>query len=766
MAPRRSAELAVLALAALSVAAALTLGRVFDSGGFALPVAGAAVLPHALGLVTRRWGWPVRLTVALSLLGIVGYAVGVIEPSTTRYGFPTTATLDALGRHLEQGYDELRTAVVPAPVSDGALLLAVAATWVMAQTADLLAFRRDATIAAVAPALSLFIWASTLGSAELRARTTIGFAGAAVVFLLLQHQALLERRRAWFAGRRLGAGTGLVSVGALVGTVAVLGGVVVGPALPGANSEALIDVKGLGRGGGGGGDRSYRAEPPLARIGENFLAPEQVNLFSVRSPVPEYWRIAALDRYTSEEGGQWTLTAQGSDEVAEGIHELDETADAVQQDFRIHALEGRWMPAAYRAVDVEGGDALVVKDSTTLVTSRETVRGLRYSVRSEVQPPPETVNEGRRRATDQRPPPDLAEFTELADDFPDDVRRRAQEVVAGAQNPYEQALALERFFDPANGFEYSLDADVSPQAQTESAIREFVIETRRGFCVQFAGSFAAMARSVGLPARMAVGYAPGTRQRDGTFRVTSWDAHAWPEVWLAGLGWTRFEPTPPSDLPGGSDLPGRATAPGPGEAGAEPGATPTTAVPPASAPAAGAPTTVAANPSTNVSIGAPGAPDEPDDRKGLITFSWALLAVVAAGLVVLTAGGAVTVVVVKARWRAHRRTRPDPTDAITGAWEEALDRLGEAGVARRAALTPFELAAAARRRVPEGATAPLRSLAETYTATRYGPRPPGVDAADLAWEHVDEISRALRDGAPLRERWRRRLDPSPLRARR
>jgi transglutaminase-like putative cysteine protease len=764
MAPRRSTELAVLALAALSVAAALTLGRVFDSGGFALPVAGAAALPHALGLMTRRRGWPVSLTVTLSLVGIFAYAVWVIEPSTTRYGLPTSATLDTLARHLEQGYDELRTAVVPAPVSDGALLLAVVATWVMAQTADLLAFRRDATIAAVAPALSLFIWASALGSAELRARTTIGFAGAAMVFLLLQHQALLERRRAWFAGRRLGVGTGLVSVGALVGTVAVLGGVVVGPALPGADSEALIDVKGLGAGGGGG--RGYRAEPPLARIGENFLAPERVNLFSVRSPVPEYWRIAALDRYTSDEGGQWTLTARGSDEVAEGLHELDGSAGAVQQDFHIRALEGRWMPAAYRAVDVEGGDALVVRDSTTLVTSRETVRGLQYSVRSEVQPPPETVSEARRRATDRRPPPDLAEFTELADDFPQDVRRLAEEVVAGAQNPYERAGALEQFFDPANGFEYSLDADVSPQAQSESAIREFVFESRRGFCVQFAGSFAAMARAVGLPARMAVGFAPGTSRPDGTFRVTSWDAHAWPEVWLAGLGWTRFEPTPRSDLPGGSDLPGRAADTGPGGAGTEPGATPTTAAAPSAAPGAGAPPTVAANPSTNVSIDAPGAPDEPDDRKGLITFSWALLAAVVAGLVVLTAVGGGTVVVVKARSRARRRARPDPADAITGAWEEALDRLGEAGVARRAALTPLELAADARRRVPESATTPLRSLAETYTATRYGPRPPGVDAADLAWERMDEISRALRDDAPLRERWRRRLDPSPLRERR
>jgi transglutaminase TgpA-like protein len=362
MAPRRSHELAVVALAALSVAAALTLGRVFDAAGFVAPVVGAALIPHALGAVTRRRGWSMAATLLVSAGALVAYVIWSIDPGATTYGIPTGETFTTFARHLRDGFDELRTAVVPAPVTDGALVLAVLVTWVVAQTADVLAFRRNACVAAVAPALALFIWAATLGSAELRTRTTVGFAAAAIVFLLCQHQALLERHRAWFAGRRLGGGTGLLAAGVVAGLGAVVAGAVVGPALPGAESDALVDVKGLGSGGEGGDGAagSYETDPPLATIGENFRQTEQRPVFTVESEREEYWRIAALDQYTSTDGGQWTLTAEGPDEVADGIDETAAQSGTLRQTFRILQLGGRWMPAAYEAVEITGADPLVV----------------------------------------------------------------------------------------------------------------------------------------------------------------------------------------------------------------------------------------------------------------------------------------------------------------------------------------------------------------------------------------------------------------------
>src|SRR3546814_13822800 len=75
------------------------------------------------------------------------------------------------------------------------------------------------------------------------------------------------------------------------------------------------------------------------------------------------------------------------------------------------------------------------------------------------------------------------------------------------------------------------------------ALEQFLFETQVGYCEQFAGAYAAMARAVGLPARVAVGFTQGERdETDPTlFHVRGEHAHAWPEVYLAGAGWRSDE---------------------------------------------------------------------------------------------------------------------------------------------------------------------------------------------------------------------------------
>ena len=67
-------------------------------------------------------------------------------------------------------------------------------------------------------------------------------------------------------------------------------------------------------------------------------------------------------------------------------------------------------------------------------------------------------------------------------------------------------------------------------------------ETRRGYCTQFATAMIMMARAQGIPARMAIGFIPGTREGSSNI-VRASDAHAWPELYFQGSGWLRFEPT-------------------------------------------------------------------------------------------------------------------------------------------------------------------------------------------------------------------------------
>jgi transglutaminase-like putative cysteine protease len=750
MASRTASALTALALAALSVAAVLTLGRVFASGRFALPVVAAVLVVHLLGYAARSRRWPLVDAVSLWTSGLVVYLIWVLAPHTTAFGLPTLETLRVLGERLSDGVYELRTAVVPAPSTDGAIVLCVLVAWVMAATADALAFWRRATVGAIAPALALFVWASTLGTDTLTTATTAAFVAAALLFLLVQHQALLERGRARFAGRRIRATTGVWTVAALAGAVAIVGGLVIGPALPGADADALLDVRGDGSSG-----RTYRAAPPLARIGSDYVGRGRQEVFTVRSPIEEYWRIAALDTYESVNGGQWTLSALGGGQVKEGLHaSVDDTM--LRQEFHITGLADRWLPAAYRPVQFEGGgDPLVVQASTTLVSNEKDLTDLTYTVSSQLGPGSDSpLTDAQRQNTNAPLPDEIEQYTDLPQDFPADVRSKALEITAGNGTQFDRARALEQFFlDPAEGFNYSLNVDLGPEAQSQGAIQEF-LRSRDGFCVQFAGTFAAMARAAGLPARVAVGYTPGLYDSiAGVYRVTTEDAHAWGEVWLAGLGWTRFEPTPPSDLPGGSRLPGRAAA----------SSGPTATTPPTSAPTS-APTT--AGESQAPGNGAEVALDPPaaaNDERGGLSFSWLFVLALVIGAVAATAVVAALIVIAKQRRRKRRRTRSDPADAITGAWEEVLDRLGEAGVQRAPARTPLELASQASAQLPDAAAPPLRQLAEAYTATRYASLPPDERRAREAWRDAGAVSSALRAGAGLRERWRRRFDPTPLR---
>jgi transglutaminase-like putative cysteine protease len=727
-------ELAAVALAALSVAAGLGFDRVFATGRWLAPVVGAAIAPHLLGALVRRRRWSGLVAGAISLTCLLLYVVWTVETGTTTFGLPGGETLDALRTDLREGWELLRNSRAPAPVTNGALLLAVIAIWAMAQAADFLAFRRDATVGAVMPALVLFVVTAALGTDAGRLRWTLAFAVAAVIFLLLQHQALLERGRARFAGPRVAAGTGFVVAGIAAGLTAVVAGMVVAPALPGAGDEAVLDYRGLVD----DDPDTYRTVTPIAEVGSKFLREDRKPLFSVSSPVRTYWRTAGLDEF---DGEAWTLSS-GDGEVTEGLDET--TGGEVPQEFQIGPLEDRWMPAAYRPTSVEGVDVLFLPETSTLVTTSDSVSGAEYTVVSEV--PPTELTPAQRDDAAAPAPPEVESYTELPSDFPDDIRAAAGTITAGSEHPYDRAAALEEFFA---GFTYDLDVDYE---HTNEAMQEFLAE-QRGFCEQFASTYAAMARAVGLPARVAVGFTPGTFNAElGMYEVTTHDAHAWPEVYLSGVGWTRFEPTPPSDEAGGAD------GDAPPASAEDPPATqpeePATTAPPTTVPNPDAP-------SPEIEIDSP-ALEAPDGDDSVHVGWWAAIAfgiTLAAAAIVYAA----IVVGAKTRRRARRRGDPDPARRVGGAWADTLDRLREAGLAPPPAATPLEAAQTAGSRAPVDAREPLRSLAAAYTETQYGPRAPAADDAHEAWAGADVVRAALGRGAGLVSRLRRQLDPTALR---
>lgn len=720
------------ALAALSVSVALAFGRVFGPSSALVPLVGAAVLPHAVGFLVRtRPTWP-HVEPAISA-GVLAVAALVL----TGGGSPGTVwDRIAGGWRLVEGH------AVPLPGTGGTVLLAAIVVAGAALAADDLAFRRNASIGALAPGAMVLIWITALGERSDQWLVVAGFGLTAVLFLALQHQRLLERRRTRLTPRRFVDAPALVGVALVAGIGALVVGVATAPALPGGD-RPLFEAEGVGP--RGSGDQSYRTSiPPLLDVGDQLRRGEEQEVFTVSASRPEYWRITALDQYRSVSGGQWTLTAKG-DAVGEG---LDESVpeDALIQEYRISALGERWMPAAYRPVRVSVDDVLVVRASNTLVSKTDSVTGLRYRVSSALPATDVTPADQQRAA---RPAPaELAEYTRLPDDFPENIRAQADVVAAGLTNPFDQARALRDFFrsDP---FVY----DVTVQLGDDISAIETFLALKRGFCVQFASAYATMARSLGIPARIAVGFTPGTRGEDGVYRVTNYDAHAWPEIWLTGMGWTHlFDPTPASTEPGGSELPGESAAtdtPVPQSTTdtttpeTTPGSVPT-ATTPAPAPGAGGGVTVD-----------PDAADESDSGS-----PWVPL--IALGIVLLIAVPILVLLIVPARRRARRRNTAEPAVAIEGAWSEAIEELGIRRITWPESATPLELA----RRVPVTAGAatarPMRALAETYGRVRYGDeQPPSGDAQD-AWDHVDSLRRALDDASSPFERVRAKLSPRRL----
>jgi transglutaminase-like putative cysteine protease len=182
--------------------------------------------------------------------------------------------------------------------------------------------------------------------------------------------------------------------------------------------------------------------------------------------------------------------------------------------------------------------------SGTLIVDTDipTADGLAYDVTSELP----QHDAAQLAAASTQIPDDIRErYLALPPDFPESIRNKAREVVAGATSVYDASRRLQDFF---RDFEYDLDVG---KGHSEQAMEHFVLELRRGYCEQFAGSYAAMARSIGIPARVAVGFTPGvTDPTDpNVYRVRGEHAHAWPEVYLGEYGWVAFEPTPGRGAP-------------------------------------------------------------------------------------------------------------------------------------------------------------------------------------------------------------------------
>ncbi len=131
-------------------------------------------------------------------------------------------------------------------------------------------------------------------------------------------------------------------------------------------------------------------------------------------------------------------------------------------------------------------------------------------------------------------------YLQLPHDFPETVEKLAEGLTADANNPYDKAEAIRRYLTT---LPYTLDFVSPPEGR--DWVEHFLFVERRGFCQNYASAMITMLRSLGIPARLVVGFAPGLWDDSrGVAEIQSRHYHAWPEVYFPRYGWVEFEPTP------------------------------------------------------------------------------------------------------------------------------------------------------------------------------------------------------------------------------
>jgi len=724
---------AEVALMGVTLTAVVGLSRLFSNASFLPPVLLAAVGGHGVAWAARRLGLHPLAAAGLTLAGLGLTVAWVVEPHATTFGIPTFATLDAVRTDLTTAWRRFGEVVAPTASTRGFVLASVVGAWLAATVADGFAFRGRARFEALVPSFTVFLFGAMLGADRFRVPITGAYLAALVAFVLFSDAAGRARGPAWF-GRRAGEGErALVRTGAALGLAVVMAAVVVGPRLPGADARGLLGWRDSEEGPGG----PRITVSPLVDIRGRLVQDADVELFTVRSEVPAYWRLTSLDQF---DGAIWS--SKGTYQRARG--ELRVAAptraptDSVRQDFTINGLSSIWLPAAFRPERVRSGDVVRYdRDSSSLLTDKETSDGLRYTVESEL-PRPTAAELGPVPAAI---PADIgAKYLFLPPQLAGSLAQIAARQTAGRTTPYAQAKALQDWFRTESEFTYSLD--VTP-GHGSGAIAKFLRE-RRGYCEQFAGTFAAMARSLGVPARVAVGFTAGERRADGRFHVLGRNAHAWPEVYLAGYGWVAFEPTPGRGMPGAEDY----TEVAPQGAEGDP-TVPTTAAPPTTAQAPPDPAVPEEVPEEEVA-----APEAAASDWRTSPLAWAL------GVAVLVVLAVAAVPLARARRRRRRReAATTPAAQVLVAWQEAEEAMAAAGRGQR----PWETAGEYASRVGQapGGTA-LARLADDTAVAAYSEGGVGPEVAVRAGRGAAAVrSEVAAAAGPLRQvLWA--LDPRPL----
>jgi transglutaminase-like putative cysteine protease len=492
--------------------------------------------------------------------------------------------------------------------------------------------------------------------------------------------------------------------------------------------------------------------------------------------------------------------------VMSGAATAHVTVDVVAKSGLRNTSERTFLPVPYPPVQVVTPPGGWLTDPELMVFSKDKSVPVRtYEVTSYlIDPSIQQLNEAGP------PPPGLAPDERLPQSY-QVLKQIAEAETKGVSTEYEKVNRLAGWLS-LRPFRYGQ----APYFDSAAGLITFLTKTRTGVCVQYAYALTVLARSLGIPARMVLGYTAGTHVSGGKWAVKSSDAHAWTEVYFSGYGWITFEATPAggdgsahassyqtrphgrnSSPPIGRTK--QSSSPGPG-----PGVTPGHHVLPGSGPGGSNPATSAGTPWAAIVLAVVAAmalacgviaivarrvpssrPADGARRGNPATLAAALLVTAAAALagyrllaqasslhlgagwatagIAFGAACAVMLVVLPLgrlgvrRWHWMRAT--DDVSRAHVAWHEFREDLQDLGVGHPPSEPPRALAGRVSSGLPEPAREAVRRLALAEERASYAARP--SQSASLRRDGAT-ARRGVASSVRRSSRWRARVFPASV----
>jgi transglutaminase-like putative cysteine protease len=714
--------------AAATVAASLGLTTLTENDSWLGRAIWVCLAVAVAGLVLRRLTSARPLVLLGQVVITVWLVVAVFARDELWYGLPGPAAWDRIAQLVTECITVMQRYAAPIPATEGVQLVIVAAVALLAVLVDFLAVTEEAPGVAGLPLLAAFLTAAANGGSSL---SPWFFVIGAVMWLALvarQGRGRVQRWSTTVASLRTPTSDtdvesqvmwGFGNAARQLGVAAVIAALILPAVIPHLPTRYLLD--GLGRSDGSvgrGGRVGFNSTADLTRslqTGDNNI----VLTYRTSAPTPPPLRVLVPANYV---GGEWTPRPVNS--PTQQLTQARVISSQVAVADRQLQVESNYLSAPHVAsvspvVATDfGGDTWYADAGTgdLYAPARPGSYALTYR---EVDVTSEQLQAGIPGASTGRGDREVQASTTVDAAIAPQITQLTDTVTAGAASPYAAAIAIQKWLRSDGGFSYNLQLpesvlDENGRQVTDPILR--FLRSKTGYCVQFATTMVMMARAKGIPARMALGFLPGT-QEDGLFTVRNSDAHAWPELYFPGAGWLRFEPTPAVrtgaaplyTTPAAAPLPGATTAPST-DAGATGSVTSTARDP-------GAPEVLGPATTENASLG--------DSIRAWLREPVNLLIVA----ILLGLLGSLLMPLTASLVNRRRRSKAaSPGELAEAQWDELVSRLGDLGVSQ-----------------PSGGGT-LREWRKHYAREAYLD-----DRADEAMGHVVatlEQSRYARPGSP------------------